>query len=193
MRYIFLGPPGAGKGTQANILASRWQIPHISTGDILRTAIATETPLGVQARTYVSAGELVPNDLIMALIRERFGEADTKAGWILDGFPRTIAQAQALDRLLSILWHAYPSVIYFKVDDGVLTERMLTRGRADDTAETIQRRLEVYHQDTIPLVDFYQKRRCLIEVDGGCSSKEVTQALQESILQAQSSPLEKAS
>ncbi|MEM6714317.1 MAG: adenylate kinase [Cyanobacteria bacterium P01_C01_bin.147] len=189
MQFIFLGPPGAGKGTQASLLADRWQIPHISTGDILRAAIAGKTSLGIQARSHVEAGELVPDILIMALIRERFGEPDMRQGWILDGFPRTLAQAQALDELLAMVRQPYPQAIYFEVSTENLVTRMLGRGRQDDTAAVIRRRLEIYQADTTPLIDFYQKRECLIKIDGNHSPDAVTQTLQESLLVHQSSRL----
>lgn len=189
MQFIFLGPPGAGKGTQASVLADRWQIPHISTGDILRSAIAGKTSLGLQARTHVEAGELVPNILIMALVRERFGESDMQQGWLLDGFPRTLAQAQALDELLAIVRQPHPQAIYFEVSPENLVARMLDRGRQDDTDATIRRRLEIYQADTAPLIDFYAKRECLIKIDGNRPPDEVTQTLQASLLVNQSSRL----
>ncbi|MEM6521355.1 MAG: adenylate kinase [Cyanobacteria bacterium P01_D01_bin.71] len=189
MQFIFLGPPGAGKGTQASVLADRWQIPHISTGDILRSAIAGKTSLGLQARTHVEAGELVPNILIMALVRERFGEPDMQQGWLLDGFPRTLAQAQALDELLAIVRQPHPQAIYFEVSPENLVARMLDRGRQDDTDATIRRRLEIYQADTAPLIDFYAKRECLIKIDGNRPPDEVAQTLQASLLVNQSSRL----
>ena len=189
MQFIFLGPPGAGKGTQASILADRWQVPHISTGDILRAAIAGKTSLGIQAHTHVEAGELVPDLLIMALIRERFGEPDMKRGWILDGFPRTLAQAQALDELLTRFRQPHPQTLYFEVSTENLVARMLARGRQDDTAATVRRRLEVYQTDTLPLIDFYKKRECLITIDGNHPADAVTQTLQASLLANQSSQL----
>lgn len=185
MQFVFLGPPGAGKGTQASILAKRWQILHISTGDILRNAIASKTSLGLQAQTHVEAGELVPDSLVMALMRDRFGQPDIKQGWLLDGFPRTVSQAHALDELLAIVRQPHPTVIYFEVDIELLVERMLTRGRLDDTEETIRRRLDVYREDTIPLVDFYRKRNCLKAINGGLPVSEVAQTLQESLLHNQ--------
>ncbi|MEM9005582.1 MAG: adenylate kinase [Cyanobacteria bacterium P01_F01_bin.86] len=189
MQFIFLGPPGAGKGTQASILAERWQIPHISTGDILRAAITGKTSLGMQASTHVEAGELVPDRLIMDLIRERFGQPDMGQGWILDGFPRTLAQAQALDELLTIVQQPYPQALYFEVSTENLVARMLARGRQDDTEVTIRRRLEVYQSDTTPLIDFYARRECLLKIDGNCSPDEVAQALQNLLLVNQSSRL----
>ncbi|MEM8780875.1 MAG: nucleoside monophosphate kinase, partial [Cyanobacteria bacterium P01_G01_bin.49] len=138
MRLIFLGPPGAGKGTQSQILANQWKIPHISTGDILREAIEGKTSLGIEAQTFVEAGELVPDILIMAIMRERFGKADVEKGWILDGFPRTLAQANALDQLLQIMRQPYGKVIYFEVPSDVLVKRLLERGRVDDKEDIIR-------------------------------------------------------
>lgn len=189
MQFIFLGPPGAGKGTQASLLASRWQIPHISTGDILRQAIAGKTALGIQAQTHVAAGELVPDILVLALMRERFGQSDIQHGWILDGFPRSLSQAQALDELLSIVGQPHPAVIYFDIATELLVERMLGRGRLDDNETTIRRRLQVYQADTAPLIDFYQKRHCLKTINGSASISQVTQTLQELLLQNQHSVL----
>ena len=177
MRLIFLGPPGAGKGTQAKLIAQQGQIAHISTGDILREAIAGQTSLGIQAQAHVDAGELVPDILVMAIMRERLGQPDTEKGWILDGFPRTVSQAEALDQLLSILNQPHPQVVYFNVDSEVLVKRMLGRGRLDDNEETIYRRLEVYQAQTAPLIDFYQRRHCLKTVDGNLSVAEVTRRL----------------
>ncbi len=186
MPLIFLGPPGAGKGTQAEILAQQGPIPHISTGDLLREAItgsgglrpiASETPLGIQAQAYVDEGELVPDHLIMAMMRERLSQSDTKLGWILDGFPRTVSQARGLDQLLSILNQPHPQVVYFYVDANVLVKRLLERGRKDDNEDTIRRRLEVYEAQTIPLIDFYQKRKCLLSINGNQSVAEVTNSL----------------
>ena len=189
MQFIFLGPPGAGKGTQASILADRWRVPHISSGDILREAIAGKTSLGLQAQTYVEAGELVPDILLMALMRERFGQPAMKHGWILDGFPRTISQAHALDELLEIVRQPHPTVVHFEVTTERLIERMLARGRLDDNKETIRRRLDVYRKDTAPLISFYQMRSCLKTVNGDRSLSEVTQSLQESLLRHQCSSL----
>jgi len=183
MRLIFLGPPGAGKGTQAAILANLWQIPHISTGDILRQAIAGKTSLGIQAKAHVDAGELVPNILVMAMIRERFGQRDTEKGWILDGFPRNISQADALDQLLQIMRQPYGFAVNFAVPNNILVERMLGRGRQDDNEAIIRRRLEVYHEQTAPLIEFYQRRQCLKTIDANLPVEQVANILQESLRQ----------
>ncbi len=183
-RLIFLGPPGAGKGTQASILSELYQIPHISTGDILRAAVKAETPLGVKARSYMDAGELVPDDLILDLIKERLGQSDTKKGWILDGFPRNVSQAKFLEQLLQELQLNADCVLNLEVPDETLVERLLERNRKDDNEITIRRRLEVYHQDTVPVIDFYSDRGTLKAVNGNHSLEGVTTALKAIIDQA---------
>lgn len=177
MRLILLGPPGAGKGTQAISLSKRLNIPHISTGDILREAITKQTSLGLQSKDYLKAGELVPDVLIMALVRERFSQPDVGNGWILDGFPRTLRQAKALDELLSILRQPYPKVIYFDAQSGILIDRLLKAGRQDDTVKSIRRRLEIYKQKTTPLIEHYQKRLCLTTVNANRAAEEVAHEL----------------
>ena len=176
-RLIFLGPPGAGKGTQALILSELYQIPHISTGDILRAAVKAETTLGIKARSYMDQGELVPDDLILDLIKERLSQPDTKEGWILDGFPRNVSQAAFLEKLLQELQLAADCVLNLEVPDEVLVERLLARKRKDDNETTIRRRLEVYHQDTVPVISFYSDRGMLKAVNGDNSLEDVTTAL----------------
>jgi adenylate kinase len=180
-KLIFLGPPGAGKGTQAQILADFYQIPHISTGDILRQAIAQKTSLGQKARLYVETGELVPDDLILDLIKERLSQPDSQTGWILDGFPRNVSQASFLEDLLKELDQAADRVINLEVPDRVLIERMLGRGRKDDNEETISRRLEIYREQTAPVIDFYRKRNLLEPINGNLSLEEVTASLKKAI------------
>ena len=175
---IFLGPPGSGKGTQGLELAQNLQIPHISTGEILRSAIAAATPLGQKAQAYMERGELVPDDLILDLIEERLQESDAQKGWILDGFPRNVPQAIFLDELLAKLHQDGGQVVYLQVPDQVLMERLLQRGRADDNEATIRRRLEVYNEQTRPLIDYYQKKGNLHAINGDRTPAEVTQSLQ---------------
>lgn len=178
-RLIFLGPPGAGKGTQALMLAQEQQIPHISTGEILRAAVALKTELGQKAQSYMDQGELVPDQLILDLVRDRLSQGDAKAGWILDGFPRTVAQAEFLDNLLSEIHQACDHVINFDVPDEALLARLLSRGRKDDTEEVIRNRLEVYRAQTAPLIDFYNSRHQLVTIDGDQPIEEITAKLRE--------------
>lgn len=180
-RLIFLGPPGAGKGTQAQLLSESYSIPHISTGDILRTAVQGQTPLGIKAQGYMDRGELVPDELILDLIKERLSEPDTEAGWILDGFPRNVSQAIFLDKLLTKLDLTADTVLNLEVPDEVLLERLLARKRKDDNEETIRRRLEVYRQDTVPVINYYNARGYLKAVNGNLTMEEVTESLQASI------------
>jgi len=176
-RLIFLGAPGAGKGTQAKSLATLGQIPHISTGEILRGAVAQQTPLGLQAQSYMDQGNLVPDQLVIALIRERLSQADAQKGWILDGFPRNETQAAFLDQLLVEIDQTYSYAVNLEVPDDVLVQRMLGRGRQDDTEEVIRRRLQVYHDQTAPLIDFYQTRQKLMSINGDIPPAGVTDKL----------------
>lgn len=175
-RLIFLGPPGAGKGTQAKLLAELLEIPHISTGDILRGAIAKGTPLGQKAKSYVDQGLLVPDELLLDLVRDRLNQPDAQKGWILDGFPRNVSQASFLEKLLQELNQSCDCV-NLEVPDDVLIERLLGRGRPDDTPETIRTRLEVYHNETAPLIDFYRDRSTLRAINGDRPLEEVTGSL----------------
>ncbi|MBW4692901.1 MAG: adenylate kinase [Lyngbya sp. HA4199-MV5] len=176
-RLILLGAPGAGKGTQAKALATLVQIPHISTGDILRAAVAQKTPLGVEAQSYMEQGNLVPDDLVIALIKERLSQADAQNGWILDGFPRNESQAAFLDKLLEEIDQAYRYAVNLEVPDDVLVQRMLGRGRADDTEDVIRQRLQVYHNQTAPLIDFYRVRHKLVSLDGNIPPEAVLDKL----------------
>jgi adenylate kinase len=180
-RLIFLGPPGAGKGTQAQALAEAEKIPHISTGDILRSAVSQKTDLGKQAQSYMDQGELVPDQLILEMVRDRLKQHDVETGWILDGFPRTVAQAAFLDQLLQQMHQSCDWVINFDVPDEILVQRLLGRGRKDDTEGVIRHRLEVYRQQTAPLIDFYRERNQLVSVDGDKSIDQVTTELQQAI------------
>lgn len=181
VRLIFLGPPGAGKGTQAQILADVCNIPHISTGEILRQSISEQTTLGKRAQGYVDNGELVPDSLILDLIRVRLHQSDAANGWILDGFPRNVSQAEFLNSLLSELNQNCNFALNLEVPDSVLVGRLLGRGRKDDNEVTISRRLEVYREQTAPVIDFYEKQGSLKSVDGNQTAEEVTGALKASI------------
>ncbi|WP_414587158.1 adenylate kinase [Scytonema sp. PCC 10023] len=180
-RVIFLGPPGAGKGTQAKTLADNWNIAHISTGDILRQALKEQTPLGVKAQGYMDKGELVPDQLVQEMVQERLSQPDTQSGWILDGFPRTVNQAVFLEELLQKLNQHGEKVVNLEVPDEILIARLLQRGRKDDTEEVIRRRLEVYRSETAPLIDFYSSRQTLLNVNGDQSPEEVTGELHKLI------------
>lgn len=178
-RIIFLGPPGAGKGTQAKQLAESLAIPHISTGDMLRGAIAQKTPLGQKAQQYVDAGELVPDELLVDLMRERLSQPDAQKGWILDGFPRTVQQGSFLDDLLQEMNQTPDYILNLEVPNEELIERLLARGRKDDTQDTIRRRLEVYREQTQPLLNYYRDREGFHSVNGNLLPEEVTQNLQK--------------
>lgn len=178
-RFIFLGAPGAGKGTQAKVMSGLCHIPHISTGDILRAAVSSATPLGVKAQSYMDRGELVPDLLVVDMIRERLGEADVEPGWILDGFPRNVPQAEFLDTLLAEVGQPIDQAVYFDVPDGVLAVRMLERGRKDDTEDVIKTRLKIYHEQTSPLLDFYRSRDQLVAIDGNQAMERVTAELKK--------------
>ncbi|AKG23493.1 adenylate kinase [Calothrix sp. 336/3] len=180
-RLIFLGPPGAGKGTQAQTLADDLNIPHISTGDILRQALKEQTPLGVKAQSYMDRGELVPDQLVQDMVEERLQQSDTNSGWILDGFPRTVKQAVFLDELLQKLNQDGGKVVNLDVPDEIVVGRLLGRGRKDDTEEVIRRRLEVYRSETAPLIDYYRDRQQLLMINGNQSLEEVTTVLKQAI------------
>ncbi len=185
MRIVFLGPPGSGKGTQAKLLAERLGVPAISTGDILRAAVRERTPLGLQAQAVMEKGELVSDDLIVALIRERTAQNDARRGFILDGFPRTLAQGQALETMLAEGRESVSAAVNFSVPEPVLVERMLGRsqaeGRADDRPETIKERLRVYREKTEPLAGFYRERGLLADVDGVGAVAEVAGRVDEAL------------
>lgn len=187
MRLILLGPPGAGKGTQAQLLVQRHGIVQLSTGDMLRAAVKAETPVGLKAKDIMARGELVPDEVVIAIIADRIEQDDAKKGFILDGFPRTVPQAEALDRLLKDKGLKLDAVIELKVNEGILLQRvesriaqMKARGetvRADDNAESLAKRLEAYRAQTAPLVDYYGDRRALATVDGMLSIDEVSAAI----------------
>ena len=166
MRYVLLGPPGAGKGTQAKLLSEKLNIPHISTGDLFRANIGEGTDLGKEAKQYMDAGKLVPTDVTARMVEDRLRQDDAQDGFLLDGFPRTVEQAEILDKLLKDMNTELDGVLNFKVSDDVVVERMLARGRDDDNEETIRTRMEVYRTETQPLVDHYGDQIIPIDAEG---------------------------
>jgi adenylate kinase len=173
MRILIVGPQGAGKGTQADLLGKNLNIPHISTGDIFRANVTAGTEVGVLAKKYMDAGELVPEEVTRAMVATRLAEPDAERGFLLDGFPRTVGQAEWLEELLRTNDHDLDAVLLIDAPDEVLLERMQARGRADDTTEAITRRLALYHSETTPLLEHYAS--LLVAVDGVGTVDEVQQ------------------
>lgn len=172
MRLVLLGPPGAGKGTQAVRLAERLDVPHISTGDLFRANLQQQTALGLEAKRYMGAGELVPDSVTVAMVRDRLADPDVAKGLILDGFPRTVSQAESLHDLLVERGEDLDAVVELRVPVDLLVERLLARGRADDSEEVIRRRQQVYQEETAPLLEHYRDR--LVSVDAVGSIEEIT-------------------
>lgn len=172
MRLVLVGPPGAGKGTQAAVLSTELDVPHISSGDLFRANIDGETPLGQQAKSYIDAGELVPDEVTNEMVRQRLAEADAQRGFLLDGFPRTTPQAEVLAGILAENGMELTAVLQFEVPEEELVKRLLERGRADDTEEIIRRRLAVYRSETEPLLEYYRDK--LVTIDAVGSVEEIT-------------------
>lgn len=166
MRLVILGPPGAGKGTQAELLSESVGIPHISTGDLFRANISQGTPIGLEAKKYLDAGNLVPSEVTVDMVRARVTEPDAAKGFILDGFPRSTGQADALNEILAELDTKLDAVLSFGVDEDVVVKRMLSRGRADDTEEVIRNRMQVYLNETAPLLEYYAETVKTIDAIG---------------------------
>jgi adenylate kinase len=185
LNVLLFGPQGSGKGTQAKRIAAAHGIPHVSTGDMFRAAIARETPLGQKVKPILESGELVPDDLTVGLIRERLAEPDAQGGFILDGFPRNLAQAHALDALLDELGRPLTAVLELLVPDEVCRERMTRRaaeeGRTDDTPEAIARRLAIYHEETAPLAQYYRAAGKLVGVDGTGTIDEIADRIEDAL------------
>jgi adenylate kinase len=185
VNILLVGPQGSGKGTQAKRISDEFELAHVATGDMLRAAIAAATPLGIAVKPIVDRGELVPDDLMIRLIRERLDDEDTREGFVLDGFPRTIAQAEALDAMLAEIGRELDIVFELQVPDEVSMERLAKRaveeGRTDDTPEAIARRLAEYHDKTEPLVGYYRLRGNLVGVHGEKPIDQVFHEIQEAL------------
>jgi adenylate kinase len=181
MRLIMMGPPGAGKGTQAKFVAEHFGIPAISTGDIFRANVSQGTPLGLEAKRYMDAGDYVPDEVTNLMVRNRIDEPDAEPGFLLDGYPRTLAQVEELDGMIKFTGHDLDAVVVLTVDQDEIVQRLLHRaqveGRADDTEDVIRRRQEVYVEQTEPLIGVYRDRGILVEVDGMGEVAEVTQRI----------------
>jgi adenylate kinase len=184
-RLLLLGPPGAGKGTQARLLVERLGIPQISTGDMLRAAVAAGTEVGRRAKAVMERGELVPDEIVIAVAEERLSAPDARRGFVLDGFPRTPAQARALDRILTVAGTPLERCVALRIDEDQLVRRLLRRaeieGRSDDNEAAIRTRMEVYERQTRPLVDYYREHRLLREVDGDGPVDEVAKRVEEAL------------
>ena len=178
MRLVLLGPPGSGKGTQATSLKEKLQVPHISTGDLLRAEVAAGTELGKQAKAVMDAGNLVSDDILLGMLESRLSQADTATGFILDGYPRNVAQANALGELLGRLEQPLDAIVQLDVPTELLVERIAGRakeqGRADDNPESVRKRLQVYNDSTAPVIGFYANRGTLTRVDGVGTMDEIT-------------------
>jgi adenylate kinase len=181
MYLIILGPPGAGKGTQSLLIAQKMGLKHLSTGEILRKALTEGTPLGLKAKEIMESGELVPDDIMIGIIKDALAKSDAKKGFILDGFPRTLAQAVELDKILQELGYSDIKVINITLDEDELVRRMLGRGRKDDTVETIKNRLRVYKEQTAPVKEHYLKKSTVFDVYGIGTIDDIYSKIEETI------------
>lgn len=187
MRIVLLGAPGSGKGTQAALLKEHFSIPHVSTGVLLREAVAGQTPLGQQAKAIMDRGELVPDDVMLNLIRERLGQDDVAGGFILDGYPRNLAQAEALDTLLAELGQPVEEAVLIEVDEDLVVERIAKRaaeeGRSDDTEDVVRNRMRVYQEQTAPVAGHYEAKGLLTRVLGEGTIDEVLERIKGALEQ----------
>ncbi len=178
-RLVLVGPPGAGKGTQAVALSEKLRIPHISTGDLFRAHVGEQTPLGQEAKRYLDSGELVPDSVTNEMVRERLAEPDAKVGFLLDGFPRNTKQADVLGEILGEVDAELNAVIQLQVSEDVVVERLLSRGRSDDTEDVIRRRQQIYVSETAPLLEYYAD--ILVTVDGVGTVDEISARVLEAL------------
>lgn len=172
VRVLFIGPPGAGKGTQADLVSERLGIPHISTGDMFRHHVGEGTEIGQRVKAILDSGDYVPDSITVEMLEERMADEDARRGFILDGFPRTLPQVEALDELIGR--DGLDQVVVFDVNEDELTERILARGRSDDTEEAVRNRFKIYQEQTAPLIDLYRSRGLVVEIDGMGEVEEVT-------------------
>ena len=179
MRVIMLGPPGSGKGTQGERIASRYGVPHISSGELFRDEVARQTETGKTLQRYLDAGDLVPDDLVLSLIMDRVIAAHADGGWVLDGFPRTLPQAEAAAKAAAEAGISAQAVVYLEVPPEVLAERLADRGegRVDDSAQVARHRLEVYTEHTQPLLDYYTQRGIIVRIDASPPVDQVSEAI----------------
>jgi adenylate kinase len=166
MRLVLVGPPGAGKGTQAEVLSRKLGVPHISTGDLFRSHISNQTELGLEVQSILDEGALVPDSITNEMVRKRLAEADAEHGFLLDGFPRNVAQADKLGEFLAVGGHELDAVLEFRVDEDVVVERLLARGRTDDKEDVIRHRQQVYRNETAPLLNYYAEKVISIDAVG---------------------------
>ena len=185
MRLILMGPPGAGKGTQATYIADHFGVPAISTGDIFRANVSQGTDLGVEAKRYMDAGEYVPDEITNQMVRNRIDEPDAEPGFLLDGYPRTLAQVEELDDMIAHTGHRLDAVVVLTVDSEEVVQRLMqrarTEGRADDTEDVIRRRQEIYLEETEPLIAVYRERGLVHDIDGMGEVDEVTKRIFEAL------------
>jgi adenylate kinase len=191
MRLILMGPPGAGKGTQAKVISSRLGVPAVSTGDIFRANVSEGTPLGLEAKRYMDAGDYVPDEVTNGMVRDRLSQDDAVEGFLLDGYPRTLAQVEELDSMLADAGRSLDAVVVLTVNDEELIQRLLhradTEGRTDDTEEVVRHRQDVYNQQTAPLLRVYAARGLLVEVDGMGDVDEVSERISAALEKVQGS------
>ena len=181
-RIVLLGPPGSGKGTQAGTLAESLGVPAISTGEMLRESVAAASPLGLRVNEIMAAGELVDDETMADVVRDRLGSDDAQKGFVLDGYPRTLSQASTLQEILEQSGHRLDAVVQIDVPEGELVNRVLGRHRADDTEEVILQRLAVYHEQTEPLVAYYRQRSLLRDIDGHQSIEDVSNSIRDALV-----------